>query len=246
MNFKREKTKLRLKIVDLLFLFLIFILTIISVDLLINVKHQQAIENISRYQAFQDLATGLLITFWVCLVGNLLPVPTPYTWVVCYSSQPYLRLNLFVPFLVGFIASLGCLLGEMGGYAIGRWSGEVIDEKKIENLKKLQIYLVNHPKIAPILIFLAALTPISDDLIVIPLGLIKYSPKKTILFCWLGKLGLMLIFAYNLINICDFIGGESWILSIVSLYVLVILIYLFVRVDFLKFLSKREKTVEES
>ncbi len=237
---------MKLKIVDLFFLLLVFILTIISVDLLINVSHQQAIENISRYQAFQDLTTALLITFWVCLVGNLLPVPTPYTWVVCYSSQPFFRSNQFIPFLVGFVASLGSLLGEMVGYAIGRGSSKVIDEKKIENLKKLQIYLVNHPKIAPILIFLAALTPISDDLIVIPLGLIKYSPKKTIFFCWLGKLGLMLIFAYNLINICNFIGGESWILSIVSLYALVTFIYLFVRVDFFKLLSKREKRVEES
>ena len=89
---------------------------------------------------------------------------------------------------------------------------------------------------------MVALTPISDDLIVVPLGLIKYSPKRTLFFCWLGKLGFMLIFAYNLLNICHFIGGESWILSILSLYALLILVFLMIRIDllkFLRFLTKR-------
>lgn len=160
---------------------------------------------------------------------------------MCYSSLPFIKQNPFIPFLVGFIASLGCLIGEMGGYLIGR-SGALISEEKINNLKPIQDYLINHPRLAPILIFLAAITPISDDLIVVPLGLIKYSPKKTLFFCWLGKLGFMLIFAYNLINICQLIGGESWILSILSLYALLILVYIILRVDItkiLKFFSKK-------
>lgn len=236
---------MKLKKADLVFIFLFIILTVISIDLLSNVSHQEAIENISKYEPFQNLATGLLITFWVCVIGNLLPIPTPYTWVVCYSSQPFLTLNPLVPLLVGFIASLGCLVGEMGGYAIGRSAAEVITEERRKDLKKMQKILVNHPKITPFLIFLAALTPISDDLIVIPLGMLKYSPKKTIFFCWLGKFGMMLVFAYNLINICNLIGGENWVISIISLYLLVILIYLFVRVDFLKLILKEKELGEK-
>lgn len=236
---------MKLKKADLVFIFLFIILTIISIDLLSNVSHQEAIENISKYEPFQNLATGLLITFWICVIGNLLPIPTPYTWVVCYSSQPFLTLNPLVPLLVGFIASLGCLVGEMGGYAIGRSAAEVITEERRKDLKKVQEILINHPKITPFLIFLAALTPISDDLIVIPLGMLKYSPKKTILFCWLGKFGMMLVFAYNLINICNLIGGENWVISIISLYLLVILIYLFVRVDFLKLILKEKELGEK-
>ena len=235
---------MKLKKADLVFIFLLVILTVISIDLLLNVSHQEAIENISKYEPFQNLATGLLITFWVCLIGNLLPIPTPYTWVVCYSSQPFLTLNPLVPLLVGFIASLGCLVGEMGGYAIGRSAAEVINEERRKDLKKMQKILVNHPKITPFLIFLAALTPISDDLIVIPLGMLKYSPKKTILFCWLGKFGMMLVFAYNLINICALLGGENWIISIASIYTIIIMVFLMLRINIIEILKKlkREKT----
>ncbi len=237
---------LKLNRIDLIFIISIIILTIISVDFLINTNHRQTIENVSKYEPFQNLATGLLITFWVCVIGNLLPIPTPYTWVVCYSSLPFLTLNPLIPLLVGFIASIGCLVGEMGGYAIGRSAAEVISEERKNYLNKIQKILINHPKITPFIIFLAALTPISDDLIVIPLGMLKYSPKKTIFFCWLGKFGMMLVFAYNLINICNLVGGESWVISIISLYILVILVYLIVRVDFLKLILKEKYLGEKN
>jgi len=211
---------------------------------LFHVSHQEAIENISKYEPFQNLATGLLITFWVCVIGNLLPIPTPYTWVVCYSSSPFLKLNPLIPLLVGFIASIGCLVGEMGGYAIGRSAAEVITEERTKDLKKMQEILENHPKITPFLIFLFGLTPLNDDLIIIPLGLIKYNIKKTIFFCWLGKFCLMMIFAYNLLNICNLIGGESWVISIISLYGLVIMVYLFIRIDFVKLLLKKKELEE--
>ncbi len=228
---------MNLKKVDILFIILIVILTIFSIDLLFNETHQETVENVSKYPQFQDLGTGLLITFWVCVIGNLIPFPTPYAWVVCFSSQPFFD-NLFIPFLVAFVASLGCLIGEMGGYAIGRGTAKIASEERLNRLNKINQFIIKHPKILPFLIFIAALTPLNDDMITIPAGLLKYSFKKTIFFCWLGKLGLMLIFAYNLVNICSLIGGESWILSIISLYIIVIMIYFFIRVDFLKIIRK--------
>ncbi len=156
---------MKLKKADYIFLILIIIITVLSIDLFLNIAHREAIENISKYPSFQNLETGLLITFWVCLVGNLLPVPTPYTFVVCFSSLPFLQMNFFVPLLVGFIASLGCLIGEMGGYLVGRAAAEVISDDRIENLKNYQQYLVNHPKLAPFLIFLFGFTPLNDDMI---------------------------------------------------------------------------------
>ncbi|TFG23801.1 MAG: hypothetical protein EU529_06225 [Promethearchaeota archaeon] len=230
---------MKLKKIDATFIVIIAILTVISVDLLFNKAHQEAIENISKYEPFQNLGTGLIITFWVCVIGNLLPIPTPYTWVVCYSSQPFM-VNLFIPLLVAFIGSFGCLIGELIGYIVGRGSAEIISEERTKNLKKLEQYLVNHPKIAPLLIFLFGLTPLSDDILMVPLGLIKYSPKKTVLFCWLGKFCMMLIFAYNLLNICSLLGGESWILSIVTLYVILISAYLLIRIDFSKILGRNQ------
>lgn len=231
--------KLKLKKVDIVFLILLVLITILSVDLLFNISHRQAIENISKYPPFQNLGTGLIITFWVCFVGNLLPVPTPYTFVVCFSSVPFLQLNLFIPLLVGFIASLGCLVGESGGYLVGRGAAEIISVDRVGKLKNYQQYLLNHPKVAPILIFLFGFTPLNDDMLTIPLGFIKYDFKKTLLFIWLGKFGLMLIFSYNLFNICQLIGGENWLLSIVTLYFILITVYLLLRVDFTQLFKKK-------
>jgi membrane protein YqaA with SNARE-associated domain len=236
---------LKVKKVDYAFIILLVIITIFSIDLLINPSHRAIIENISKYPSFQNLGTGLLITFWVCLIGNLLPVPTPYTFVVCYSSLPFLQMNPFIPLLVGFIASLGCLVGEMGGYYVGRGASKMISDSRRENLNKYQQYLVDHPKVAPLLIYLFGLTPLNDDILTIPLGLIKYDVKKTIFWIWLGKFCLMLIFAYNLLNLCAFIGGENWLISIISLYIIVILVYLMLRVDLVKLLKiSSEKKIE--
>jgi hypothetical protein len=49
---------------------------------------------------------------------------------------------------------------------------------------------------------------------------------------------LMLIFAFDLFGICSFLGGENWIISIVSLYLLVILIYIMIRVNIVDVLKK--------
>ncbi len=231
---------MKLKKADYIFLVLIVIITILSIDLLLNTSHRKAIEDISKYESFQNLATGLLVTFWVCLVGNLLPVPTPYTFVVCFSSQPFLQINIFVPLLVGSIASLGCLIGELGGYIVGRGASELISEDRIENLKKYQQYLVNHPKLAPLLIYIFGLTPLNDDMITIPLGLIKYDIKKTIFWVFLGKLSLMLIFAYNLIAICNLLGS-NWILSIITLYFIIITVYLMLKVNVVEIFNKIKK-----
>ncbi|KKN08189.1 hypothetical protein LCGC14_1059190 [marine sediment metagenome] len=229
---------MNLKKVDIIFTVLIIAIAVLSLDLLLNPFHREIIENISNYAPFQDLSTGLLITFWVCLIGNLLPVPTPYTFVVCFSSIPFLQLNFFIPFIVGFIASLGCLVGEMGGYIVGRGASKFISDEKSKKLIVYQHYLVDHPKIAALLIFLFGFTPLNDDMLTIPLGLIKFNVKKTIFWIWLGKLCLMLIFAYNIVNICSLLGGDNWILSIVTLFLIVIIVYLMLRVDFVKLFKK--------
>lgn len=234
---------MKLKKIDVGFIIIFLLLTILSLDLLVNSSHREAIENISRYPQFQDLSSGLLITFLVCMIGNLLPVPTPYTFVVCFSALPFRDLNVFIPLLVGFIASLGCLVGEMGGYLVGRGTSKLISTERSKNLKSYQQYLVDHPKIAPFLIYLFGLTPLNDDMITVPLGLIKYDVKKTIFWVWFGKLGLMLIFAYNILNICMFLGGENWIFSIVTLYLTVITVYLMLRVNIIEILQKiKEKS----
>jgi len=127
------------------------------------------------------------------------------------------------------------MIGEIGGYVVGRGASALISKERSQNLKKYQLYLIEHPRTAPLLIFIFGLTPLNDDFITIPLGIIKYSFLKTVFWCWLGKLGLMLIFSYNLLGICGLLGGESWVLSIVSLYLIIIVMYIMIKIDLLAF-----------
>jgi membrane protein YqaA with SNARE-associated domain len=229
---------MQIKRIDLIFIIILIIISIISLDFIINESHREIIENISRYPPFQNLASGLLITFFVCLIGNLIPFPTPYTFVLCYSSLPFLTINLFIPFVIAIIASLGSLIGELGGYFLGMGMSGFVSNETHLTLKNYQQYLINHPKIAPILIFIFGATPLNDDLITVPLGIIRYSLKKTIFWCWLGKLVLMLFFSYNLINICSLLGGENWILSILTMYLLTILMYILIKIDIIEVCKK--------
>jgi membrane protein YqaA with SNARE-associated domain len=227
---------LKLKKIDIVFIIIFAILTIISIDLLLVKEHQAAITNLWDTTPFQDISSGLAITFVICVIGNLLPVPTPYSFVVC-GGFALIATNPFIPLLFAFIASLGCLVGEMGGWFVGRGAAEVISEERAEKLKKYQDFVVRHPKLMPFLIFLAALTPINDDNITVPAGLIKISFRTTVFWCWLGKLGMMILMAYNAFGLLNFIqgglcglfGGENWITSIIFLYVTVIIIYLLLR-----------------
>ena len=223
---------------DFIFLIILGIITIISIDFILNESHRVFIQNIANIPPFQDLASGLLITFLVCLIGNLLPIPTPYTFVVCFSSLPFLQLSLFIPLIVALVASLGCLVGEIAGYFVGRGASTFISDEKSQNLKKYQNFLLEHPKTAPFMIYIFGFTPLNDDFITIPLGIIKYSLLKTIFWCWLGKFSLMLVFSYNIINICSLLGGESWILSIVSMYLIIILLYIMIKIDLLESYNK--------
>ena len=229
---------MRFKTIDLILIISLIIISIVSFDLVINESHREIIENISKYPPFQNFFTGLLITFITALIGNLIPFPTPYTFVLCYSSLPFINLNFLYPLLFAIVASFGCLLGELGGYFVGRGTSQLISKKSQTRIEKYHQFLMDHPKATPILIFFAALTPISDDFITVPLGMLKYSLKKTTFWCWFGKLGLMLIFAYNLIDICNLLGGESWILSIISLYLIVLLMYVLLKIDVLEIVSK--------
>ena len=231
--------QMKLKKIDIIFIVLLIILTIFTIDLILFENHRYIIVNIWDIKSLENfnvelISIKVLIVFITCLIGNLSPIPSPYTWSVCLAFA-YFSFSPFIPLFFGFIASLGCLSGELVGYFIGRGAGKIMSEERKDNLRNLQEYLINHPKIAPILIFLFGVTPLNDDFLTIPLGILNYDVKKTILFCWLGKFCLMLLFAYNILGVCGFLGGENWILSIISLYLIIIMIYLMIRINLVEF-----------
>jgi membrane protein YqaA with SNARE-associated domain len=90
------------------------------------------------------------------------------------------------------VGGLGSALGEFTGYIVGYGTKRVVDERNSEILKNIdgfaKIILQNKNKRrVPIYIFLFALTPLPDDILFLPLGMLKYPFWKSIVPAWLGK-----------------------------------------------------------
>ena len=85
---------------------------------------------------------------------------------------------------------LGCALGEFTGYAVGYGAKKLADEADSDFFKNIdgfgKVVLENKKRI-PFYVFIFALTPLPDDILFLPLGMLKYPFWKCIIPGWLGK-----------------------------------------------------------
>ena len=89
-------------------------------------------------------------------------------------------------------------------------------------------------------VFVFAVTPLPDDLLYIPLGMIKYPFRKTLLACFIGKTLFMTGLAYfgrmYLLGLSSFIPGEDQLnqmsLSLIFSSIL-IACYLLIRINWI-------------
>jgi len=150
---------------------------------------------------------SLLIAFLVCLIGSAsigFPIPFPFILFTLSNSllmkygnqgllfQEILANSNFWMEIMGFVVfgGLGCVIGELAGYFVGYGSRKLFEKSESEILKNLNGFgklLIKNKKRTPLYIFLFSLTPLPDDALFIPLGLLRYNLIKAISFGWLGK-----------------------------------------------------------
>lgn len=190
----------------------IYLIVIIYIFLFLLVpEFQNAI-----IQSRQDLAIitegsnyfwALLISLFICFLGSAsigFPVPFPFVLFslstsitikytdIGYSLNQILQLSPFWLEIVGIalIGGLGSALGEFTGYAIGYGTNKITVERNstlLNNVDGFGKMLLKNKKRAPFYIFLFALTPLPDDILFLPLGIMKYPFWKCIIPAWLGK-----------------------------------------------------------
>jgi membrane protein YqaA with SNARE-associated domain len=198
----------------------------------------QEIEIWLRDFAFQY---GYLGVFLISLVGAMsIFVPIPYTVVIFILGA----LQRFDPFLIAVAAGLGSAIGEFSGYLLGVGGRRVIGDrykKRMEFLTRL------FKKYGPIAIFIFALTPLPDDLLFIPLGVMRYSLIRAFIPALLGKFFSNLIIAYSgrlsleiVINLFGVEGeGTSLLIgTIIGIVLLVIVFIIMFKVDWEKRFAK--------
>lgn len=182
---------------------------------------------------------GYLGVFLLSFIGSLsVVIPVPYT--VAY----YILGITLDPIYIAIAGGLGSALGELGGYTLGYFGQTLIGEKYKKNMS----YFVKiFDRYGPIVVFLFALTPLPDDLLFIPLGMLHYNFVKVFFPCLLGKTLMAYIIAYSGKASFHFIrtifGDSGLFATIITLILLVISVVVILRVDweevFKKYIEKK-------
>jgi len=191
---------------------------------------------------------GYLGIFLISFLGaTSVFIPIPYTVVIFTLGG----LQTFDPLWIAVAAGTGAALGEFSGYLIGFGGRRVIGEKY---KKKMDFLTKLFKKFGPIMIFVFALTPLPDDLLFIPLGIMRYSLLRSFIPALLGKFVSNLIIAYSgkfsveiIKNIFGVEGeGMSALIGIILALVLMVIIFVIMfKVDWEKRFAKYVDTPEK-
>lgn len=190
---------------------------------------------------------GYLGIFLISLVGALsIFFPIPYT--VAIFTLAGLKAGgtwVFEPIWIAVAAGIGSAIGELSGYLIGVGGRKAISGRY---KKKMDLLVRVFDKYGLVVIFLFALTPLPDDLLFIPLGVMRYDIVRAFIPALIGKFCMNLIVAYSgrfsIEIIRDIFGVESdWISALIGIILaLVLLVVVFVitfKTDWEKFLMRK-------
>jgi membrane protein YqaA with SNARE-associated domain len=180
------------------------------------------------------LQYGYLGVFIISFIGSVSVVfPIPYTIVI------YLLGAVLNPVLVAISGGVGSALGEFSGYVLGYYGRAVVGE---ERRRKMDYMVKLFGRYGSAAIFFFALTPLPDDLLFIPLGVMHYPFWKAFIPALLGKVLMTFIVAYSgqqSIELIETLFGGSGLLGVVVTSALLILIIVaMVKIDWEKLFEK--------
>jgi membrane protein YqaA with SNARE-associated domain len=192
---------------------------------------------------------GYFGVFLMSLLGSMsIFFPIPYTVVIFTLGT----VEEFNPLLIALASGVGSAVGEFSGYLLGLGGRKIISEK---SKRKMDFLLKVFGKFGPLAIFLFALTPLPDDLLFIPLGVMRYNLLKAFIPALIGKLCMSLIIVYSarftIGIIREIFGVESdWMSAligmVIALALLVIIFIIMFKVDWEKIFEKYIAKKEES
>jgi len=184
----------------------------------------------------------LAIVFATSFGFNLIPFAGPSNLLI--ASTAAIGLGTTDPTVlvaVAVLIALGSATAKGIHYLVTFFVSGKLSEKRRQ---RLDADAAKIKRWAFLLLFAAAASPIPDEPIVIPLGLMKYSPVKFFSSYFLGKLAITLAGVFLGERAGDFLSRwftptESFILSIaVSIALTIIITYILLKVDFTKLADK--------
>lgn len=240
--------KLLLRKIDLVFLLSLVVLGLLSLYLSANPEAGRAL-SLGQWEGWtnsvkdQSLGAALLITVGITILGNLSPIPSPYILAVFFLART--STNPLFPAFVAAVASIGAFLGESVGYFIGVGIRKVAaDSKKVQ---ELQSAAKVRPRLMYLLVYLAAVTPLPDKVVMIPAGIAGFRFRYVVLSMWLGKMTLLQTIAYaayspfgDKVLQALSLGQDphAWTSGVGTIFAVILIIYLILRVDWGRFAAR--------
>ena len=176
---------------------------------------------------------GYLGAFLISIVGNFTVfLPVPYALTI-YAFGATLN-----PLLLGVVCGLGSTVGEFSAYLVG-WGGRRVVEsqygQRLESAKQLV------QRYGMLVIFLFCALPLPTDLILVPLGMLKYDIKKAMVAAFLGKTVMLVTVAYagrySFVFVQNlFEAGGLWV-GVVTVVLLAVILLAMIRIDWTKFIK---------
>ena len=209
-------------------------------------EFSEIFQQLFKWMESLALQYGYFGIFLISLIGALSIIfPIPYTVIIFTLGG--LRVGeawVFEPLWIAVAAGIGSAFGEFSGYLLGFGGRKVISEKY---KKKMDFLVKVFNKYGSITIFLFALTPLPDDLLFIPMGVMRYSIIKAFIPALIGKFFMNLIVAYSgrfsIQIIRDIFGVESdWISALIGMVIaialLIIVFVIMFKVNWEKYFEK--------
>ena len=129
-----------------------------------------------------DPELGYIGILLVSFIFSLIPfVPIPYFPLLITASFN----SNFNPHIIALASALGIVAAKTIIFFISYYGRKILSDKTKKRMRPLQNLVSRYGWFGA---FIAALTPIPDDIIYIPLGLAKYSPWKFATATFAGKL----------------------------------------------------------
>jgi membrane protein DedA with SNARE-associated domain len=139
---------------------------------------------------------GYIALSLVSFFGSLIPfVPIP-SFVILATMAVGDQFNLHI---LAILSAVMATIAKQIIFYVSYGGGRIISEKTRKRMKPFERLVKRYGGAAT---FVAAATPIPDDLVYIPLGLAKYNPKRFFVATLTGKI----VLSYIIVLVSHFVG----------------------------------------
>ncbi|HEX6561458.1 MAG TPA: VTT domain-containing protein [Nitrososphaera sp.] len=188
-----------------------------------------------------DGELGYLGIFLVSFVGSIIVfVPVPYFPVILAAALS----EKFDPHMIAIVSALGTVIAKTIIFFASYYGRKMLSQKTQKRMLPLQRLVSKYGWPGA---FVAAATPIPDDIVYIPLGLARYSPWKFTLSTFAGKVVMNEAIVWSTVFlgrplVQDVVSNTDnmtlVIITVASIAIMGVIIYFSLKIDWGKLIGR--------